>query len=448
VKKLLVSLFVVLALVTAACGDDDAESGDADTDTETTEPPTTEPETTGPPTNETETTEPPTTEPEPEPLTASFRGVTETEIQIGIGINDATEFGVDGGDKQTKWQVVIDEVNENGGVLGRTLVPQYQVYPSTGATEQEAACVAHTEDEPKVFAFIGEARQNNELCYTELHDTLAINTFASTEDVIAASKGLLFSSTQSALGVEVQAVRAAGDAGLLEGQGVFVHARAETADLIPPIRAALEDEGATVLGDLVPNAPQGDRTAIQAEADAQIERVKVDGATTVFSISDAGLTMAGAAQRTGSDVTILTTFASGDIYITLGYDPATVDLHVFAPEPLSERYAAGEPGLEECVTRFEEASGEIVNIGVPDPVPDNFGPTINSCKAIDMFVQIATAAGTDLTNDTFTAAAAGIGEFDLVGASAASLGPDKIAADDTALVPLEWDPVNQVFVSP
>ena len=76
--------------------------------------------------------------------------------------------------------------------------------------------------------------------------------------------------------------------------------------------------------------------------------------------------------------------------------------------------------MVECVENYEERSGNTVNIGVGDPEPNNFVATVRAWQGVDTFVAIATAAGENLDNETFMAAAADLGSFDLTGATARS----------------------------
>ena len=68
----------------------------------------------------------------PTELTASFRGVTADSIKIGIMIVDYSKiaFAVDfnRGDQQEIVQIFIDDINANGGILGRKIVPVYKIY--------------------------------------------------------------------------------------------------------------------------------------------------------------------------------------------------------------------------------------------------------------------------------------------------------------------------------
>jgi len=55
----------------------------------------------------------------------------------------------------------------------------------------------------------------------------------------------------------------------------------------------------------------------------------------------------------------------------------------------------------------------------------------NGCQSMALFEMIATAAGPDLTNESFAAAAASLGSIELPGFTFASLGPGKSDARDS-----------------
>ena len=53
-----------------------------------------------------------------------------------------------------------------------------------------------------------------------------------------------------------------------------------------------------------------------------------------------------------------------------------------------------------------------------------------ACQVFDIFVQVATAAGPELTTESFRAAAEGFGPIEVTDLGSASLGPDKFDLDD------------------
>jgi hypothetical protein len=381
----------------------------------------------------------------PPELTASFRGVTESEIRIGVAMLDATAFGVDRGDLEAKWQVVIDAVNDAGGVYGRELIPSYSTYPPVGSVAADEACLRLVEN-VEVFAFVGEARENTELCYTELHNTIAVNAIGISEESIDRSGGLLFTPESPPLRIQELAVAAFARADLIDGEAIWVHALGGKESLIEPVVAAIEAGGGEVVGTSVTVVDGGDIAASARDHDTMVERAIADGATAIYAIDYASLPVAGALVRAGADLTMLTTAGEAADFGNADVDLDLVDVRIASRESLDDMFDRDVNGVRECVDRFEAASGETVNVGDPDAEVKNLRATIRACQAIELFVTVATAAGPDLTNDNFQAAAETIGDFELTGAAAASLGPDKFAADDTPLDVRRWDTGTRSFV--
>ena len=467
-------LYMVLALVlmAAACGsNDDDESGidapqvtaeeaereapaprDAEPDEAETEAESeaAEPEDAESEPAESEPAEPEDGQPEePEPgpvvLTASFRGVSETEIKIGIGLVDVSAFGIDAGDPEAQWQAVFDRVNDAGGVNGRLLAPVYAIYSPVDDAAIEAACVQLVEDE-EVFAFVGFVLGDGVLCYTELYGMLAVNTWETAPDVIGRSGGLLFTTQGSVTGRIASLINAADADGLIDGQKIQIHLTADDESLLEPMQELIEAAGGIVTRAMIGTAPPGDLPAAEAETNIWIERAEADGVDAILAYNTTGFGAVGGVERAGSDLAVITDSISRAGYIDLGYDPSQVNLYAYGVPTLHDHYNAGTAGVPECVENYESRSGNVVNVGT-DPSPTNFSPTIRACRGLELFVAIATAAGPVLTQDSFIEAARGLGSFDLTATTSASLGEGKYSADNAPLVRLFWDPEVADFVS-
>ena len=472
-KRLLGVLIALSVLVTACGGDSDSDTtGDAPVEQPTSEPaaepePTEEPADDEPaaepeppvdePAAEPEPTEAPATdepaaEPEatPEPLTASFRGVTETEIRIGMTSLNAEMFGFDQGDLAAKWQVAVDAVNAAGGINGRMLVPYIEVFDVLGSVGADAACVKFVEDE-MVFAFVGWLREDNELCYTELNDTIAVNGNDVTPDAISRSNGLLFATEATTLGIEVNMIAAAAADGLLEGKSVHLSLLVTEEALIAPLVAALEAGGASVSSVSRVTAVD-DVQAAEANHDVIVQRIADESPDLVYSLEPS--LMAAALIRAGIDIPVMTSESDEDIYLNLGVDPNDIQLHVFAPAQNKTIWDQGnDPLLIECVDNYnnaqitdEDGVVEVVNVTEDPSQPMNLDLVVRACQTVQLFAAIATAAGPNLTNETFLEAAAHLGSIDLPGMSAASLGEGKIGADDSPMIKVVWDPDEEEFV--
>ena len=137
-------------------------------------------------------------------LSASDRGVTETTIKLGllvlqVGQVEAIGFAVGASveEQRAAWKAFVDEVNRNGGILGRKVEPVYAQYDALDADTRLAACEALAVD-GQVFAvldgagtFFGPAQ----LCVTDQHQTplIQVGATGTPDEYIDRSGGRLFS---------------------------------------------------------------------------------------------------------------------------------------------------------------------------------------------------------------------------------------------------------------
>ena len=451
-SKRLLGVLVALSLIFTACGgDSDSDSSDdtpAAPATGAPEPDDDEPAPAPEPDDEEPAPEPEAT---PVPLTASFRGVTETEIRIGMTSLDAEMFGFDQGDLASKWQVAVDAVNAAGGINGRMLVPYIDVLNVIGTVEADATCVKFVEDK-MVFAFVGWLREDNELCYTERNNTIAVNGNDVTPEAINRSNGLLFATEATKLGIQLNLIAAAAADGLIDGKRVHFSILASEDSLTDPLVEALEAHGATITSVSRVTAVD-DVQAAEANHDVIVQRIADEDPDLVYSLEPA--LMSGAMIRAGIDIPQITSESDEDLYLNLGVDPTAIQLHVYAPEQIKTYWDRGDdPLIIECVDNYnnaqitdEDGNVETVNVTEDPSQPINLSLVVRACQTVWLFAAIATAAGPNLTNETFLEAAANLGSIDLPGMSAASMSEGKIGADDSPLVKVIWDPEKEEFVS-
>ncbi len=452
--KRLLGVLIALSLIFTACGgDSDSDSSDDTPAAPATSAP--EPEADEPAPAPEPDDEEPAPEPEPEatpvPLTASFRGVTETEIRIGMTSLDAEMFGFDQGDLASKWQVAVDAVNAAGGINGRMLVPYIDVLNVIGTVEADATCVKFVEDK-MVFAFVGWLREDNELCYTERNNTIAVNGNDVTPEAINRSNGLLFATEATKLGIQLNLIAAAAADGLIDGKRVHFSILASEDSLTDPLVEALEAHGATITSVSRVTAVD-DVQAAEANHDVIVQRIADEDPDLVYSLEPA--LMSGAMIRAGIDIPQITSESDEDLYLNLGVDPTAIQLHVYAPEQIKTYWDRGDdPLIIECVENYnnaqitdEDGNVEQVNVTEDPSQPINLSLVVRACQTVWLFAAIATAAGPNLTNETFLEAAANLGSIDLPGMSAASMREGKIGADDSPLVKVIWDPEKEEFVS-
>ena len=88
---------------------------------------------------------------------------------------------------------------------------------------------------------------------------------------------------------------------------------------------------------------------------------------------------------------------------------------------------------QDCVDVLEAANPDITVKPAAEVVGDEIDwatPLITHCVTLRLFELIATAAGPNLTHDSFVAGAESLGEIELPNIPLASLGPGKIDATD------------------
>lgn len=430
-----VAVAFVLALIAASCGDDGGTADDTTTTTEATTTTESSPDNTGAP---------------PE-LTASAPGVTAETIKIGIPVVDTEAIGWEQThDSEVIWQVAADAINADGGVLGRevelTTIP---VSPVDFALQDEI-CVRFTEDE-QVFAVMGVIREEVPLCYTELHSTIVINTFATRAEIYERSVAPLIGFLPLIERESAEQLQTLIDTGLLEGRKVAISSAPTTLDVADEMRTTLEDAGIEVVAVTNYESPSSDQLAIDAEMDLSYEQWRAAGADAVIP-ANASVPTTGVLSRNGWDGLYVVTDSPGlniGLLDGFGYgtEALTGAIAIAAPSE-ADMYEADVAGVRECVDRFDNAFDDDAPVEVrpEDPTTGVLGVIVRSCQALELFKAVAELAGPDLTNDSFDAAADAIGEFSVTGVVTGSLGPGKRDYVDGAAKLFEFDDELQQFV--
>lgn len=421
-------LLAALAIVVAACSTDDAS-------------------TTGTPAEE--VSDPSAAQVAPAEPSGSSRGVTDDTIKLGISIFDLSAIGRDNGDVRAKYQVAIDAINDSGGVLGRRIEPFYAEFSPLDTATGEAACVYLTEDE-EVFAVIGAQNGDYVLCYTELNDTIFLSPRALTAAQIARSTAPAISVSTTGDRQVREGLEAMAAHGLLDGARVAVHTSSEGQDQLELAVQVLDEFGVEVVSETIATDQGGDIAASRAEMSVFAQRWDADGATLVVSVGDGGnWEVATALGDAGLDMAMAATqpAAEASVYENYGADLAGLEGAVStATLSYADMYDLDVLGVRECVARFEEASGEAVNLRPETGEVANLTTTVWACQLTELFVQIAEAAGSDLTNDSFLAAFQSATDLSATALEAGSGAPGKWHIDDSLPALAYWDADAGEFV--
>ncbi|MGI9600420.1 MAG: hypothetical protein ACR2QE_00930 [Acidimicrobiales bacterium] len=361
------------------------------------------------------------------------RGVTDDTIKVGVSILDLSSIGRDNGDVEAKWQVAIDAVNEAGGVHGRQLEMVSGSYNPTADTEAEEVCLVLSGDE-EVFVVLGPQIFDQALCYTERNNTAVISSQPISREQLDRSEAPLFSLPALPERTVTQGIEAMAAVGTFDNTRVAVHATSEGAADVELALAALASVGADVAVDTVMASARDDRSATEAEMAVISQRWAADDVGVVVTVGDGGhLTAALAIGQNNVDATLAMTQPDIDpaLFTEFGADIAALEGAVgVQPPTFEELYEQDRAGVVECVTRFEEASGEVVNLTAEAGETANLVTTVWACQVVELFVLMAEAAGPALNYESLVAATNGLGQLSLTAIEEGSLSPEKPDVSD------------------
>ena len=376
------------------------------------------------------------------PLTASFRGVTEDTIEIGVVVSDLEalrELGlvdINRGDEELVWRTFVDEVNARGGINGRMLNLTWAPYVPTQETSASEACILLTED-VGVFAALGGIRgpaASVNSCFLADHETIMVGG-TQTPELQATAVAPWISDQMSADRKYSGGIALMDQEGLLDGTVGLVYDSTEQGLVDDVIRPALTDVGVTPI-EGVQDIPPGDLAAAEALFPVILERFETEGVDTIILVQAAMNLGAGLLLDNGFDGQILGLDPTNQVSALGGYDerlPSEFDGIIgITGASVDERWEM--PETQACVDLFEAANPDIEvleSTQVPEGEADWAVPVVEGCRHIALFEAIAGNAGVDLTNESFAAALESLGTFALPGQPFNSLAVDKTDADDS-----------------
>ena len=361
-------------------------------------------------------------------------GVSDDTITLGVTYVDLEWLGdivdIDHGDYEAAYQAVADDINASGGINGRQLELEFAPVTPIGTNSSDAACTHLTED-IEVFAVVGFMIDDAPLCYVDLHDTPAIGGLI-TQERLDRAIAPWFSNVAGAESVASRLVGAFDDDGAFEGATVGVVSLAADQSVMEDVTIpTLEDRGVDVADQAVIDVPDNDQTAALAQVGVIAERFQSAAIDTVVTVANAALTTAQGLEGTGFRPRLLATgFESLAAYAAAegGFDETVVEDALTGGYATSQAQYA-DPLMQDCTAIVEEATGQTL----PDPAeaepgdPEPYVSVFAACMQLNLFRQIAEAAGDDLSNGTFGQAGYTLGEIELPGAGGpATYGPDSL----------------------
>jgi ABC-type branched-subunit amino acid transport system substrate-binding protein len=376
-------------------------------------------------------------------LTASDRGVTPTTVTVAFLLADLGSlsqlgFGVPGfnvKDQEAYMRAFVDNINAQGGVLGRQIDPVFVSYDPTNQQTSQTACRAATQDH-EIFAAIdsgGGLNEQGQRCFTEQNHTplIALGSFGTPPALYQQSGGYLFTINASGLRSLANMAYLLDARGLLKGKKIGIIDRdfpGTVQTVTDGMVATLKEYGYEVTYRVDLSMDDGTAASQVPVAAQQMQAHGVD-AVMLFSDFIVGSEFVQAADRS----------LYRPLYFASDFGPMTNDIAVQAM-----------PASFKAVGVTTARTGEW-RIGLPEPAVDAacreiytratganparsdnaYGGMDNACGLVDLVVRAATASGPELTRVKFVDGLQQIGRIPYPLYGGFSYGPGKFDGADS-----------------
>jgi hypothetical protein len=383
-------------------------------------------------------------------------GVTDDSIRIGVVYPDLEAIkdiiDLDYGDYEATYQALIDDINDNGGINGRTLDPVYVPVNPISPESAAAACKQLTEDD-EVFITIGLFVEDSMMCHVEEHESAVIGGNM-TPERLEKAKAPWFT-TEPSSDLQTDAIREFDEAELFDEPFALFANDNDEGIVRDQVEPALEGFGLTPVDVEVLAA---DETDVEGSTLATIEiakRFEAAGATKVLVIGQGSVSLGLALERMTYRPQLL--FAGGlEVISSYINDAAGHDLSVLAGSVAGDLYGGKvnqfrEPNMQLCVAGPLKEHGidirEPVDGPVPPGTPDPFTSALTACKHLTLLEGLLTTAPQNLGYDTFRAAADEMGDLPMPGSERPyRYGAPPHSDGDAPVSLFDFDPAKTVFV--
>jgi hypothetical protein len=374
-------------------------------------------------------------------IRVAFPVVSLNSLAGQLGFARDSEYGL----QSKAIQVFVDDINAHGGIGGRKIVPEVDVFDPTDEAGMRALCKNWTQSSNPVFAVIdglGTYEGDNQLCVTQEGQTPMLAQWSTVTAWTTAGAPYLWWTgvDQSVLldtlvswGVDAKLLGPGHKVGIVVGDRAADQLALNQA-LLPALRAAGVDhpEVATIAA-----SPDAATASVASDAAIIVQRFRQAGVTSVIPLIPFNVFfpyLQAETQQQWYPKLLLSDYES-TIQIGLGLIPqpygaaldeqrgVTVLTLGGIDDDRPERQGGYDEGARGCYSTWRQAVK-------PPPPPagpyiEEQGPIVAWCGAIQLFAQAARDAGPDLNRRSFVQAMSKIRDFSGTLSPTLSFGPEK-----------------------
>jgi hypothetical protein len=382
----------------------------------------------------------------------STRGVTATSINVAFPVVNlqalSSTYGFAGDVEYTEQakaiNLFVDQINQSGGINGRTINPIISSFDPASESSMRALCKDWTQGSPAIFAVldgVGTYTGDNELCVTQEGHTPMLSQWTTVSNWTAAGSPYLWWTGTDDAAILQATVSWGHHSGLLGGTrkvGVLAGDRpSDQLALKQYLLPDLEKIGVVPLVVTIPSEPS-ESAATSSAAPLAVERFESAGVTSVIPLLPFNAFFPVLAAQTSQDYfpRLLLSDYEESIESALGLIPIPYEKALNGQEGVTTETLGGvdddrpqaqggyDPGVRDCWDIWHKAYPEIPKGNMNDYIEEQ-GPVQGWCQEIHLFAQAATMAGKDLNRRSFVEAMSRITGFEGGYSPVLSYGPDK-----------------------
>jgi hypothetical protein len=384
----------------------------------------------------------------------STRGVTATTINVAFPVANldslASTYGFAGDLEYTEQAKAINlfvkQINESGGINGRTINPIITNYNPASDASMQALCENWTQGNPPIFAVldgVGTFTGPNELCVTQQGHTPMLSQWTTVSTFTRAGSPYLWWTGPDDAAVLQALVTWGKGQGSIGGKaklGVVVGDRASDQEalhnyLLPDLKRV----GVTPVVETIP-AQTSEGAGTSSDSTLVVEKLHAAGVMSVIPLIpfNAYLPVLEALTQQQYFPKLLLSDYENSILSSLGLIPVpfakalngqegvTTQTLGGVDDPRPESQGGYDPGVRTCWTVWHKAYPEIPKGNMNDDIEEQ-GPVQGWCQEIHLFAQAAKAAGKNLSRRTFVTAMSQVKNFPGGYSPVLSYGPTKFS---------------------